>query len=461
MIQFSTLRQTSTILFLLAMVASWFVTENNFDTALFAQDFASDKHANWHQWRGPEASGIASQGNPPTSWDDNTNIKWKFEIEGEGSSTPIIWDNQVFILSAIITDRKPEVPPKLNLKDKTKPPPTIVEFMVWSLNRATGEVQWKKKVTEAAPCEGRHPSTTYAAASPVTNGNHLFVSFGSYGIFCLTMDGEIVWEKDLGDMRTRKGWGEAVSPVLHEGHLVVNWDQEEQSRIFILNSETGDVVWTKERDEPTTWATPLVTKVDGVNQVVTNGTTAIRSYNLETGDIVWQSPGTTLNAIPCPVLDGDNVICMGGYRGHAAMSIDLHSKGIVPAQADAVDSPIHWTVAKHTPYVPSPLVMGDRLYFTKSLQGILNCLDVKTGKPLYELTRMPNMKSMYGSPVAINDRIYFTSREGTTLVIRDSEKFEVISTNQLAEEIDASPAIAGDQLFLRGKKNLYCIEAAK
>ncbi len=433
--------------------------------ALMGQEYGNAKYQNWHQWRGPDANGVATQANPPTQWNDKTNIRWKFPIVGEGSSTPIVWGNQVFILSAIETDRMPAIAPSTNTEAKTQPPEHVLEFVVWSLDRNTGNVVWKKVVTEAAPHEGRHPSTTYAAASPTTDGQRLYVSFGSYGIFCLTLDGDLVWQKDLGNMRTRLGWGEAVSPVIHDGKLVVNWDQEDQSEIFVLNANSGELIWKKNRDEPTTWATPLVIDVNGRVQLITNGTNSVRSYDLGTGEIIWESPGTTLNAIPCPVRSGDQVICMAGYRGNTALAIDLGSTGRISDTEIGLGQPIKWRVQQHTPYVPSPLVIDGRLYFTKSLTAILNCLDVNTGELLYrnsqgdpEPIRLPNLNSMYASPVAVNDRIYLTSREGVTLVIRNSAQFEVISTNQLSEEIDASPAIVGDQIFLRGKKHLYCIE---
>ncbi len=424
-----------------------------------AQDFANEKYSHWHQWRGPDANGVATQGNPPIKWSDNSNIKWKIPIKGEGSSTPIIWRDKVFILSAIDTGRKPTIPPALTAEARTKPPENILQFVVWCFERETGSVHWKKVVHEAAAHEGRHSSTTYAASSPVTDGEHVYALFGSYGIYCLSFEGDVVWQKDLGDMRTRRGWGEAVSPVVHGDKLVVNWDQEDQSHIYVLNAKTGEMVWMKDRNEPTTWATPLVVKANGKTQLIANGTNAVRSYNLENGDLFWESPGTTLNAIPCPVQNGDQVICMAGYRGNVALSIGLDAQGVVTDSKVGSEHPIKWKIAQNTPYVSSPLLIDGRLYFTKSLNAILNCVDAKTGKPIYELTRMPGMKSIYGSPVAIGDRIYFTSREGTTLVISNSDKFEVLAANQLNEAIDASPAIAGDQIFLRGKKHLYCIQA--
>ena len=287
----------------------------------FAQD--QKQSSNWPQWRGPAATGFAENATPPTTWSESENVAWKIEIEGEGSSTPIIWGDKIFILSAIVTDRKPETAPELDGTAKTKPPENIVQFVVWCVNRSTGETIWKKVVTEAAPHEGRHKSTTYAASSPVTDGQHVYALFGSYGAFCLTMTGEVVWSKDLGDMRTRRGWGEAVSPTLHKDKLVVMWDQEDDSKIYVLNTKDGSIAWQKDRDEPTTWATPLIYSRDGKSQVITCGTNKIRSYNIDSGELEWQSGGLTLNAIPCPLVHNDHVICMSGYRGNKAVSIDL------------------------------------------------------------------------------------------------------------------------------------------
>ncbi len=427
-------------------------------STILSQDFDTEKQNNWHQWRGPNASGVSNTAHPPLTWSDQTNIKWKVPIAGEGSSTPIIWGNAVIILSAIETNDVPKQPVQRHPESRTVPPNRVLEFVVWCLERETGDVRWKKVVTSAAPHEGRHNSTTYAAASPTTDGKHIFASFGSYGVFCLKFNGDIVWQRDLGDMRTRRGWGEAVSPVLHDNFLVVNWDQEDQSKLFVLDATKGETVWEVERDEPTTWATPLVVEFGGRTQLITNGTNRLRSYDLTTGKIIWESPGTTLNAIPCPVISDDQVICMAGYQGNMAMSIALNSQGNIPTRDTGPGKQIKWVVDRDTPYVPSPLAIDGRLYFTKGNSAILNCVDLETGKPIYELTRLPGLKNMYASPVATKDRIYFTSREGETLVIKNSPQFEVLAANRLSDDIDASPALAGNQLFLRGKRFLFCIE---
>ncbi|MDA7902422.1 PQQ-like beta-propeller repeat protein [Mariniblastus sp.] len=462
-----TLKQFTAVL----LLSIWLPTAWEFlaseTTCVCGQDFQTAKQANWHQWRGPDATGVASTATPPIRWNDQSNIRWKFPIVGEGSSTPIVWKNQVFILSAVETNRRGARSAPLHPEAKTTPSNQIFEFVVWSLDRRNGDVLWKRVVAESVPFEGRHPSTTYAAASPTTDGKRLYVSFGSYGIFCLSLQGDLIWKKDLGQMRTRRGWGEAVSPVYHNGKLAIMWDQEDQSEIFVLESNNGNIIWKNRRDEPTTWATPLIAPIDGKTQLITNGTNAVRSYDFETGDIIWETTGTTLNAIPCPVRYQDHVICMGGYQGNDAFSIDLRAKGKINDSLIGPRQAIKWRIQRHTPYVPSPLITGHRIYFTKSLNAILNCFNAESGEPIFKNEegyplpiRLPQLKQMYGSPVATKDFIFLTSREGTTLVIKNTARFEIVSTNSLTEEIDASPAIVGNQIFLRGKRNLYCIENA-
>ncbi len=408
---------------------------------------------NWHQWRGPLATGEAPGGNPPTEWSETKNVRWKVSIDGEGSSTPIIWEDRVFVISAVETDRKPESSPAVDASSRTIPPENILEFVVHCLDRRTGESKWRKVVNQAAPHEGRHKSTTYAAASPTTDGKHVFASFGSYGIYCLTMDGDIVWGKDVGDMRTRRGWGEGVSPTLSENEVVLMWDQEDQSKVFVLDKSNGEILWQKDRDEPTTWATPIVTGEGNDRQIITAGTNHVRSYELTTGQVLWESDGLTVNAIPCPVQYENNVILMSGYRGNVAMSIDLGKLDGTTKTAKP-----DWKLDQDTPYVPSPLLTNGRLYFTKGLAAVMTVVDAKTGETVIPKLRLPGLNNLYASPVASKEHVFISSREGETLVIENGPKFNVVANNKLDGEIDASPAIVGEQIFVRTKTHLYCLQ---
>jgi outer membrane protein assembly factor BamB len=331
----------------------------------------------------------------------------------------------------------------------------VYRFEVLCLSRIDGSVIWQKTATANAPHEGIHPSHTYASGSPTTDGKQLYVSFGSQGTFCFTLDGKLVWQRDLGKMRTRKGWGEATTPVVRQQRLVINWDHEDDSSIFVLNTADGSTVWEKARpEEPTSWATPLVVADGERTLVVVQGTGLVRAYDLQSGDVVWSCGGQSVNAIPSPIRYKDLVVCMSGYRQSAAHAIPIGSKGDV-TKSDK----IRWSHYRGTPYVPSPVISKHRLYFTRTNTSLLSCLHADTGEPLYEPQRLPEVRSMYASPIVAGGHVYFVSRSGMTTVIKDSDQFEVVTSNSLDDSIDAAPVAIGKQLFLRSRTKLYCIEA--
>jgi outer membrane protein assembly factor BamB len=411
---------------------------------------------NWPQWRGPLANGTAPQADPPLTWDAQTNIKWKAPLPGRGSATPIVWNEQVFIVTAIKTERTAAAAelPKVNpsLLKKTTAPTNYFEFVILSFDRNTGKLRWRQTAAEKVPHEGHHPSHSYAAGSPTTDGRYLYVSFGSFGIFCYDLDGKLQWQRDLGRLSTRLGWGEAVTPVVHGDALLLNWDQEAGSALICLDARTGKTKWRAERDEKTSWNTPLVVEHKGRAQVIVNGTKRIRAYDLRTGAELWQCGGMTVNAIPSPVAAGGVVYCMSGYRGASAVALPLDGTG------DRTEE-VLWHAGKGTPYVPSPLLVADRIYFTQANNALLTILDLKTGQPLVDRERLPGLDSLYASPITAAGRIYLVDRDGTTLVLRQADKVEVLATNRLDDPVDASPVAVGKQLFLRGERYLYCIEA--
>lgn len=418
-----------------------------------ASDFAARREHNWHQWRGPNGGGIAPHADPPIVWGPDRNVKWAVEIPGEGSATPIVWEDRVFVLTALRTDRVAPAPPRADAAAKTEPPRHYYQFIALCLDRATGRTLWQRVATEEVPHEGRHATNTYASASPTTDGGRLYASFGSRGIFCFDREGRLLWQRDLGDMRTRFGWGEASSPVVHAERLIVNWDHEDQSFIEVLNAATGETVWKSDRDEPTSWATPLVVEHQGRTQVIVNGTNRVRSYDLASGEVIWQCGGQTVNAIPSPIAAGRAVICMSGYRGAAALAIPLDAAGDITGTRQIV-----WSHFEGTPYVPSPILQDGRVYFTRGNTGVLSCLDAVTGKPVFSQMRLPALSNVYASPSAAAGRIYFVGRDGVAVVLRSGPKPEVLAVNKLVDPMDASPVLVGRQLFLRGERRLYCIE---
>lgn len=421
------------------------------------QDFERDRLDNWHHWRGPLANGTAPKANPPIRWDSQTNIHWKAPLPGRGSATPIIWGDQVFVGTAIKTERAidpSQLPqPDPRFEKKTTPPLHYYQFVVLSFDRQTGKLRWKQIAAEKVPHEGHHPTHSYAAGSPTTDGQRLYVSFGSFGIFCYDLHGKLLWQRDLGQLRTRLGWGEAVTPVIHKGALLLNWDQEADSALICLDAQTGKTRWRTERKEKTSWNTPLVVEHQGKTQVIVNATNRIRSYDLLTGQELWQCGGMTVNAIPSPVAADGVVYCMSGYMGSGAVAVPLHVRGDVTGSAELL-----WRLDKGTPYVPSPLLLGDRLWFTQGNMPVLSIIDAKTGRVILDRERLPGQSSFYGSPLAAAGRIYLVDRTGTTLVLKQSDRLEVLARNELDDGFDASPVAVGRQLFLRSARWLYCIE---
>jgi outer membrane protein assembly factor BamB len=409
---------------------------------------------NWHQWRGPNANGsAAASAAPPVSWDGTEHVQWIAELPGEGSSTPVVWGDQVFVLSAEKTDRRSETPPTAHETAKTLPPNVYYRFIVTCIDRATGGIQWQEVATEQVPHEGHHTSHTYAAGSPTTDGERLYASFGSRGIFCYSLAGELYWQKDLGDLRTRFAWGEAVTPALAGDKLIINWDQEEGACVIALDAKTGDQRWRTERpDERTSWNTPLVTAFEGRTQVILNGSGKATAYDAATGAMIWECGGQTSNPVPSAVRYQDSIICMSGHRGAASFSIPMNSIGDVTGSDQ-----IRWSHPEGTPYVPSPTLSGNRLFFTAGNTDILTCLDPEFGKPLISRRRIAAAGGFYASPLAANGHLYFVSREGTTAVLKDNETLDVIATNKLEGLFDASPVAVGNQLFLRSWNRLYCI----
>jgi len=414
----------------------------------------------WSSWRGPLGTGSATSGNPPTQWAEKTeqgpakNIAWKVEVPGLGSSSPIVWQDRIYLTTAIETDRSGESTAVEAHDTRAQAPPTVVwEFAVLALDRDDGSVFWSTTVAEAVPHEGAHSTNSHASGSPVTDGEHIYASFGSRGVYCLNRAGEIVWSRNFGVMRTRRQYGEGSSPALYGDRLIVNWDHEGDSFLVTLDKLTGDELWRQPREEQTSWSTPIVVEVRGRPQIIVNATTASRGYGLESGEVIWSLSGMTENTIPIPIHAEGVVYLMSGYRGQMLQAVQLEdAKGDLEGSRHVL-----WTHRRNTSYVPSGGLYDGRLYFLRGNNAILSCLDAKTGKVFYEGRRLSGLGSVYASPVYADGRIYVTSRDGVTMVIGAGPLFKQLAVNRLDEPIDASPAIVGDKIYVRGQRHLYCI----
>lgn len=416
---------------------------------------------NWPNFRGPELTGVSPEVAAPVKWSETENIKWKVQLSGDGSdSSPIVWGDKVFFQSAVKveTPGAPAAEAAPAQQGQGRPrnakPTSEYKFNVVCLDKQTGKTLWEKTVIQQLPHEGHHPDHGFASYSPVTDGKMLWANFGSRGVYCLDLDGNVKWSRDLGQKTVRAGFGEGGSPALTRDHLIVLWDHEGESFIYALNQQTGEIAWKLLRDEKTSWTTPLVVEVGGKQQVIVVGTKRTRCYDPETGGLIWEcGGGQTENVIPTPVANQEMVFCTSGFRGAKLQAIKLGRTGDLTG-TDA----IAWEVNEATPYVPSPILYDNKIYVCSNNNPVISCYNAADGKPFYIKQELGEIKGIYASPVGAGGNVYFIGRNGVTYVLKNSDALEVVSINKLDDGFDCTPAVAGKELFLKGKKSFYCIE---
>ena len=414
----------------------------------------TDAKHNWHQWRGPLGTGVAPYADPPVEWSEGENIRWKVELPGSGHSSPIVWGDSVFVTAAVPHGDalNPRYSDASGAHDNL-PVTHHYKFVVLAVNRRSGTINWQQTVSDELPHEMGHFTASLASNSPVTDGVHLYAFFGSRGLYCFDLNGEVQWEKDLGQMQTKHGHGEGSSPVLHGDTLVVNWDHEGESFVTAFDKSTGKQRWEVAREEVTSWATPIVVEHAGKAQVIISGTDRVRGYDLATGAVIWECGGLSANIVASPVAADGIVYAGSSYDKRALLAIRLEG-----ARGDITGTDcVLWRRRRGTPYVPSPLLYGDSLYFLRHYQGILSRVNTKTGEDRGGPFRLGGLRDIYASPVGAANRIYITDRNGTTLVISHDGTPRVLAQNRLDDSFSASAAIVDREMFLRGEKYLYCI----
>ncbi len=415
----------------------------------------------WPTWRGPDQNGVSPHGDPPVSWSETENVKWKIKLEGRSLASPIVWGDRIFLLSAVAIDEAAYSASQEAAAEKMErrqwPPavePVRQRFVVQARSRKDGSLIWEREAIEQTPHEAHYIDSSFASASPVTDGEVLLAHFGSNGLFAYDLDGKPLWDIDLGDMRTRNAFGEGASPAIRGDVVVVNWDHEGDSFIIALDKKTGRELWRTPRPgEVSTWATPLIVESKRGLQVVVPGTGKSRGYSLETGEELWSLSGMTVNTIPSPIYRDGVVYLASGYRGNMlqAVAVDV-AEGEVDGESELL-----WQYERDTPYVPSVLAYGDQLYFIKHFRNILTSLDARTGEVVFNQQRLDGIDNVYASPVAAAGRIYILGRGGDAVVLEHGREYKLLAKNVLDDGFDASPAIVDGELYLRGREHLYCI----
>ena len=414
--------------------------------------FAASDPAAWPRWRGPNETGVA-KGTAPVEWSDTKNIVWKANIPGRGHSSPVLWDNLVFLTTAV-----PTAPVATSQAGNSRGAgggfASGVEhkFVVMALDRKTGKTVWEKTLLTATPHEGYHfRYGSFASNSPITDGKLLYAFFGSRGIYALDLKGNVVWHKTFGNMKMRLAFGEGVPTVLDGDRLLLNFDQEDGSFLTVLDKTTGKEIWKVEREEASSWSPPTVTTVGGRKQIIVAATKKVRAYDYLTGKLIWECAGLGTNVIPAPVIHNNTVIVMSGHREPNRMAIKLGRDGDLTG-TDAVV----WQNTKGNSYTPSPVLHDGKFYFVTD-NGILSAINATTGELFYQ-ERLPGTYSLKASLVAADGKLYVSTEQGDVLVVKLGEKFELLATNKMTDEFYiATPAIADGEMYLRGKNTLYLI----
>jgi outer membrane protein assembly factor BamB len=455
----------------------WIAIASTLLLALFSSIFVASSSppsvadpAQWPQWRGPFFNGMARTG-APIEFSETKNVKWKVPIAGRGFSTPVVWGDKIFLTTAVPTGK----PAAAEAATDQAAPGTgggrrgpgggpggagagiEHKFVVMALDRKTGKTLWERVAKTAVPHEGHHPAYgSFASNAPVTDGKYLYTSFGSRGIYCYDLDGKLIWEKDLVQMRIRLQFGEGSAPALYGNLLIHHFDQERDSFAVALDKRTGKEVWRAGRDEMSSWSTPFIADYKGKKQVIISATKKVRSYEPETGKLIWECAGLGANVIPQPVQYSDTVLVMSGFRDPKLMAIRLGKEGDLTG-TDAV----LWSQTRGLSYTPSP-VLDDNKYYTLTDNGMLSCFNATTGEPYYHQQRLPQADSFKASPIGAGGKLYLASENGTVTVVRMGEKFDVLATNTMADQFFvASPVVVEGELFLRSKTHLFCISDDK
>ncbi len=413
-------------------------------------DFA----ANWPEWRGLYNTGANPAGNPPVEFSETKNVKWKIEVPGKGHATPIVWGNQLIIQTAVPTDialmksndAAPANPMSPNQTD------LVHQFKVISFDKNSGKINWETVVAKELPIERTHELGSWASNSPLTDGENIFAFFGSRGLYCLDLKGNVKWKRNFGQMDIVASFGEGSTPAISRDKIFIQWDHQGKSSMFALNKKDGTDAWKVDREETTSWATPLVVEVNGTVEVITSATNKVRSYDSETGQIIWECTGMTKNVIPNPMFADGILYLMSGFRGNAIKAIDLaKAKGDITST-----SAILWEYNQDASYTPSPVLMDGKLYFLKGNSGVITCLNAKDGKVVYSNQKLDGITNIFSSPTGSKDQIYVAATNVVD-VLKAGSEFSLLAKNTLDDTFEASPVVVGNELFLRGYKYLYCI----
>ncbi len=425
----------------------------------------TDYMKQWPQFRGPFASGIMDQSELPLKWDIHTgeNIQWKVEIPGLAHSCPVIWEDKLFVTTAISGSGKDSLKVGLYGDIDEVNDRSVHQFKVYCLNKHTGEILWERLAHQGIPRTERHTKSSHANPTPATNGEYVVAFFGSEGLYCYDFDGILQWKRDFGTMNAGPytdpdvEWGFASSPILHENRIIIQADFLGDGFIASLDVKTGKEIWRTAREEISTWSTPNFFSQGPNRQIVVNGWNHIGGYNFDTGEQIWNLGGGGDAPTPTPVFANGLIFVHGSHGRYSPIfAISPDAKGDITLHSDSTSSAyIPWSIKRGAAYMPTNLVVGDYLYNLR-MNGNLTCYHSTTGEVVYK-ERIPDAMGITSSGVYAGGKLYYSLEQGEVVVVKAGPEFEILARNPLDDLIMATPAISGNMIFFRTQHFLVAV----
>jgi outer membrane protein assembly factor BamB len=420
----------------------------------------------WPSFRGAGASGVADGQRVPDAWNPKTgeNILWQTRIPGLGHSSPVVWGDRVFVISAVSSRGQATFKPGIYGDGDASDDRSPHRWMVFALDARTGKLDWERVAFEGPPVDTRHIKSTYASATPATDGRSVVVSFGSQGLYAYDVNGTFRWKVDLGHVKVGAydipsfEWGPASSPILFEDLVILQVDTHLDSFLLALDVTTGAVRWKTERDELPSWGTPTVARADGGPELVTNGSKHVRGYDPRTGKELWRLGGSSKITAPTPVFsDGLFVVASGRAPERPIFVVKSGARGdLTLKEGETSNAMVVWSRTGRGSYMPTPLVYNGILYVLAN-NGVFDAYDLKTGTEIYR-QRLPYVGSGYSaSPVAADGKIYLSSEDGEMIVVAAGREFKHLGTNSMGELLMATPALSNGVMFVRAADHLFAI----
>ena len=405
---------------------------------------------NWPQWRGPQGQGISSETQLPAEWGPNRNIAWKTPLP-HGYSSPIVWEDRIFLTTALEGEVVPGVVPESVRIEQPHPDSVSGDrkhtLKVLALDTKSGKVVWEQTAYEGPVFDARHRRSTFAGPTAITDGKMVYAYFGPEGLYAYDFNGKLVWK--IVEKFHTLGLGTGTSPILFENAVIIQRDQDDKTSVVVAYDKlTGKELWKTPRPVQISWSTPVLVEVAGRTELVTNGSENVIAYDPRTGKELWRTKGVRSNAIHTPLVGKGLVIVTAGFPAKRIIAI---RPGEQPE-----DKRVAWEYTKGTGYVLSNILYGDYVYLSTD-NGILTALNAETGEVVYEGGRPPKPTHFMGSAVAYNGMIAMTSQDGDTFLVKAGPKYEIVRVNSVDEPVYSSLAIANGRIYIRGDKHLFAV----